>query len=151
MAKNKSARDYWLYVATSAPTAADEANDANYSLVGLATEHSLSRSRGAIDVSTKDDGDDSSFIAGRRNQTVSMSGIFDHTEDAGYTKLSDAYEAANGTVYFLLTSTNSGDTEWYGSGVITDLSLTFSDESPSTFSTTIQASGTVTEATGTSS
>ena len=151
MAKNKSARDYWLYVATSAPSAAAEANDAAYALVGLATEHSLSRSRGAIDVSTKDNGDDSAFIAGRRNQTVSMSGIFDHTEDAGYTKLSDAYEASNGTVYFLLTSTNSGDTEWYGSGVITDLSLTFSDESPSTFSTTIQVSGTLTEATGTSS
>lgn len=148
MAKNKSARDYWLYVATSAPTAAADAADAAYALVGLATEHSLSRSRGAIDVSTKDNGDDSAFIAGRRNQTVSMSGIFDHTEDAGYTKLSDAYEAANGTVYFLLTSTNAGDTEWHGSGVITDLSLTFSDESPSTFSTTVQVSGSLTEVTG---
>ena len=148
MAKNKSARDYWLYVATSAPTAAADATDAAYALVGLATEHSLSRSRGAIDVSTKDDGDDSAFIAGRRNQTVSMSGIFDHTEDAGYTKLSDAYEAANGTVYFLLTSATAGDTEWHGSGVITDLSLTFSDESPSTFSTTVQVSGSLTEVSG---
>lgn len=149
MAKNKSGRDYLLYAATSAPTAAAEANDAAYALVGLCTEHSLNRSRGAIDVSTKDSGDNSTFISGRRNETVTMSGIFDHTEDAGYTKLSDAFEASDGTVYFLLTSTNTGDTEWHGSGVITDLSLTFSDEAASTFNAAVQVSGALTEATGT--
>lgn len=149
--KNKSGRSYLMYAATSAPSAAAEANDAAYALVGLATEHSLNRSRGAIDVSTKDSGDDSTFISGRRNQTISVSGVFDHTEDDGYTKLSDAYEASNGTVYVLLTSTNSGDTEWYGSGVITDLSVSFPDEGASTFSASIQLSGTVTEATGSTS
>ncbi len=150
MAKNLSGRDYLVYAATSAPTTAAEANDAAYALVGKATDISISRSRNAIDVSTKDDGDNSTFISGRRNETVSISGIFDHTEDAGYTKLSDAFEASNGTVYFLVTSTNTGDTEWHGSGVITDLSTSFTDESASTFTATIQASGAVTEVTGTS-
>jgi len=147
--KNKSGRSYLLYAATSAPSDATAAGDAAYALVGLATEHNLNRSRGAIDVSTKDSGDDSTFIAGRRNQTVAVSGVFDHTEDSGYTKLSDAYEASNGTVYILLTSTNSGDTEWHGSGVITDLSVSFPDEGASSFSSTIQLSGAVTEVAGT--
>lgn len=147
MAKNKSGRDLLLYASVSSPGTASAAS--SYTLVGLATEHNLNRSRGAIDVSTKDSGDDSTFIGGRRNQTVTVSGVFDHTEDNGYTVLSNAYESASGTVYWLLTSTTNGDTEWYGSGVITDLSLSFGDEAASTYSATIQCSGTVTEATGT--
>lgn len=150
MPKNLSGRDYVAYAATSAPSDATAANDAAYSLIGKATDISISRSRNAIDVSTKDDGDESAFISGRRNQTVSISGIFDHTEDAGYTKLSDAYEASNGTVYFLVTSTNSGDTEWHGNGVITDLSTSFADESASSFTATIQVNGALTEVAGTS-
>lgn len=147
MAKNKSARDYLLYASATTPSTASAAS--SYTLVGLMTEHNLNRSRGSIDVSTKDSGDDSTFISGRRNQTLSGSGIFDHTEDAGYTVLSNVYESASGLVYFLLTSTTNGDTEWHGSGILTDLSLTFADESPSTFSMSVQVSGTLTEVTGT--
>lgn len=149
MAKNLSGRDYLAYAGTSSPSDGSSASDAAYSLVGKVTDISISRSRNAIETSTKDDGDESTFISGRRNQTVTISGYFDHTEDAGYTKLSDAYEASNGTVYFLVTSTTSGDTEWYGSGVITDLSTNFADESTSTFTATIQVSGALTEAAGT--
>ncbi len=150
MAKNLSGRDYLVYAGTTEPTSAIDAGDANYSLVGKAMDISISRSRNAIDTSTKDDGDGSSFIAGRKNESVSISGLFDHTEDAGYTKLSDAFEASNGTVYFLVTSTNTGDTEWYGSGVITDLSTSFADESASSFTASIQVNGTITEVVGTS-
>ena len=147
MAKNFSGRDLLFYAATSAPSDASDASD--YTLVGNVTSTSLSRSRNALDKSSKDDGDNSTFIAGRRNQSVSVSGNFDHTEDAGYTVLSDAYEAANGTVYWLISSTTSGDTEWHGSGPITQLDLQFDDESISTFSCAIQASGAVTEVAGT--
>lgn len=147
MAKNKSGRDILFYAKQTSPATASAAS--SYTLVGLSQALDISRSRGAIDVSTKDSGDESSFISGRRNQTISVSGVFDHTEDSGYTVLSDAYEASNGTVYFLATSTTNGDTEWYGSGVITDLSVSFPDEGASTYSCTIQVSGALTEATGT--
>ena len=147
--KNKSGRSYLMYAATSAPSDATAAGDAAYALVGGCTANDLSRARASIDVSTKDDGDNSVFIGGRRTQTISGSGVFDHTEDSGYTKLSDAYESSSGSAYVLLTSTNTGDTEWHGSGVITDLSVSFPDEGASTFSSTIQLSGAVTEVTGT--
>lgn len=146
---NLAGRAYLCYAGTSAPSDATAAADAAYALIGKATDISISRSRNAIDTSTKDDGDNSSFISGRRNETVSISGLFDHTEDAGYTKLSDAFEASNGTVYFLVTSTTSGDTEWHGSGVITDLSTSFADESASTFTATLQVTGALTEVAGT--
>ena len=145
---NLAGRAYLCYAGTSAPSAAADNADAAYALVGKATDISISRSRNAIDTSTKDDGDNSSFISGRRNETVSISGLFDHTEDSGYTKLSDAFEAATGTVYFLVTSATTGDTEWHGSGVITDLSTSFADESASTFTATIQVSGAFTEVAG---
>jgi len=150
MAKNKSGREFLLYVATTAPSAASSASDAAYSLVGLQRNLSFSRSRNAIDTSTKDDGDNSTYIGGRKNQTMTFDCIFDHTEDAGYTKLSDAYESESGLVFFLATSTTTGDTEWHGSGVITDLSPSFPDEDVSTFTASIQISGTLTEAVGTS-
>jgi predicted secreted protein len=147
---NKAGRSYLLYVATTAPDAAASASDAAYSLGGLLRNLSLSRTRNAIDASTKDSGDDSTFIAGRRNQSFTADFVFDHSEDAGYTKLSDAYESASATVYWLITSTTTGDTEWTGSGIVTDLSLAFPDEDVSTYNLAVQASGAVTEATGTS-
>jgi hypothetical protein len=150
MAKNYSGRDFLLYVGTTAPTAASSAADAAYALVGSIRNVSFGRSRNAIDKSSKADGDDSSFIAGRRNQTLSFDGLFDHTEDAGYTKLSDAYESAGGAVYFLATSTTTGDTEWHGNGVITQLDVAFPDEDVSTFTSAIQVSGALTEVVGTS-
>lgn len=146
---NKAGRSYLLYVGTTSPSDASSASDAAYALGGLIRNLSLARTRNAIDVSTKDDGDNSSFIGGRRNQSFTADFVFDHTEDAGYTKLSDAYESASATVYWLITSTTTGDTEWHGSGLVTDLSLAFPDEDTSTYNLAVQASGAVTEATGT--
>lgn len=145
--KNFAGRSYLLYAATSAPSDATAASD--YTLVGDCTASGISRSRNAIDISTKDDGDDSTFIAGRRNWTVSLSGNFDHTLDAGVTLLEDAWEATDGIVYFLLTSTNAGDREFHGQGKITQFDTQFDDESASTFSATIQGSGTLSSVDGT--
>lgn len=148
MAKNFSGRDYLFYVkATSAPSDATAAS--GYTIVGDLTSLSINRSRNVLDRSSKDSGDDRELVAGRRSQNVSGSGYFDHTEDAGYTVLSDAYEAADGKVWWLATSTTSGDTEWHGSGVISDLSSTLDDESISSFSFTIESES-VTEVAGTS-
>lgn len=147
MAKNYSGRDFLLYASTSAPGTASAAS--SYTLVGGIRNVSITRARNAMDKSSKDDGDESTFVAGRRNNTVSFDGVWDHTEDAGYTLLSNAYEAGNGTIYFLVTSTTNGDTEFYGAGVITQLDVAFPDEDISTFTGSIQVSGALTEAAGT--
>ena len=69
MAKNYSGRDLLLYAKATAPSTATTATD--YTLVGDLTDVSITRSRNAIDDSSKDDGDETSVIAGRRNNTVS--------------------------------------------------------------------------------
>lgn len=147
MAKNYSGRDFLLYAATTAPGTASAAS--GYTLVGGIRNVSISRARNAAETSSKDDGDESTFIGLRRNNTVSFDGVWDHTEDAGYTILSNAYEADNGLVYFLVTSTTNGDTEFYGSGILTQLDVAFPDEDISTFTGAIQVSGALTEAAGT--
>lgn len=146
MAKNFSGRDYLFYVSTSSPSDATAASD--YTIVGDLTSLSINRSRNVLDRSSKDSGDDRELVAGRRSQNVSGSGFFDHTEDAGYTALSDAYEADDGTIYWLATSTTSGDTEWHGSGILSDLSSTLDDEAISSFSFTVESES-VTEVAGT--
>ena len=147
MAKNFSGRDYLLYVKTSAPAVGDEI--AGYTKVGFLTALSLGRSRAAMDKSNKDDGDDSTFVAGRRVVTVSGAVVYDHTIEAGQDLFSDAYESSAGLLWFLLTSVNSGDQEIHGNGIVTDWSVTFDDEGISTASFSVQGSGTLTEVTGT--
>jgi len=116
-------------------------------VVGLTQSLSITSARAALDKSNKADGDESTFIGGRRNSTVSFGGVFDHTEDAGYTILSTSYESSAGTVWFLLSPLNASDTEWYGSGIVTQLDKTLDDEAVSGFTCTIQVSGALTEVT----
>lgn len=148
MAKNYSGRDFLLYASTTAPSPAATASE--YTLVGGIRNVDIQRARNAAETSSKDDGDESTFIGLRRNNTLSFDGVWDHTEDAGYTVLSDTYESDSGLVYFLATSTTTGDTEFHGSGILTQLDLSFPDEDISTYSAGIQVSGALTEATGTS-
>lgn len=145
MAKNYSGRDYLFHVLDSSPSS--PAISSEYTLLGLGQSLSISQSRNAMDKSNKADGDNSSFVAGRRNITVSSGGVFDHTEDAGYTILETVFASSDGIVWFLATPLNSGDKEFYGSGVITDLSVTLDDESVSNFTTTIQVTGALVTAT----
>ena len=145
MAKNFSGREYKLSVAGSAPGSPELVS--LYTAVGLGQSLSISQSRNAMDRSSKDSGDDSTFVAGRRNVTVSGSGIFDHAIDAGYTILESAFASSSGDVWLIITPLNASDKEWYGKGKITDLSITLDDESVSTFSTTFQIDGVLTSAT----
>ena len=146
MSKNYSGRDYRLYVkGVSAPSSG--ALLSLYTLVGLGQAAGINQSRNAMDKSNKADGDNSTFVAGRRNNTVSFSGVFDHTIDSGYTVLETALASSDGNVWFLLTSATANDKEFYGKSVITDLSVTLDDEGVSTFTTTLQVDGVLTTAT----
>lgn len=151
MAVNYSGRDYLLYVAPSLPSAPAEANDAVYDLVGFGTSLSFNRNAAAIEKSNKDDGRYTSWLPGRRIETVSGSCIFDHTSDAGQAHFATAFASAAGTIWWLITSTTSGDTEFYGSGILTNYSVSFNDEEPSTIEFEIQSSGASTQAAGTTS
>jgi predicted secreted protein len=148
MSKNYSGREYTLWVSASAPATADES--ASYTQVGLVTDLNLSISRNAIETSNKDDGDSSSFIAGRRNWTADVTAIYDHTSNAGQAIFTTAMNASNGTVYFLFSNgPASADQEFHGSAVITALNFGFPDEETSSVNVTLQGTGALTEVAGT--
>jgi predicted secreted protein len=146
MAVNFKGRDYKLYLAVSAPTPATISTQ--YALCGNLTNVSISTSRNAIDVSTKDSGDNSAFISGRRSTTLTGSALFDHVTDSGQTHLYTALAAENGTVYFLVSDNTTTAEEFYGSGVITQYDVSFPDDDASTLDFTIQVSGAITQANG---
>lgn len=145
--KNFSGRSYLMYVSASTPSDATDPGD--YTLVGDVTASGISRSRAALDKSSKDDGDDSSFISGRRNWTVNVSGNFDHTMDEGVQILEDQWEVSDAAIFFLLTSTNAGDREFHGQGKLTQFDTTFDDEAISSFTAAWQGTGTLTSIDGT--
>jgi hypothetical protein len=102
-----------------------------------------------MDDSNKDDGDETSVIAGRRNNTISGTCNWDHTADAGQAMFTTAYNASNGLVYFLITSATSGDQEFHGSGVCTQADVSFPDEGISSLSFSVAVNGALTEVAGT--
>jgi hypothetical protein len=68
MSVNFKGRDYKLYFAATAPTPTTISTQ--YTLVGNLTTVSISTSRNAIDVSTKDSGDNTDVIAVLMHQQV---------------------------------------------------------------------------------
>ena len=149
MAVNYSGTDYVIYVASAAPSAAAEANDAAYAKLGLNVNLFINGSANDIEKSNKDDGTNTSWLAGRKVETISGSFIFDHTEDSGQAKLQTVWESASRAIWFLVTTVTSGDEEFYGTGVLTGRSLSFNDQEPSTGEFEIRVSGGITQAAGT--
>jgi len=105
------------------------------------TDKAVQSARAALETSTKDDGDESTFIGGRRNSTINGTAYFDRTEDTGQAVLQAAFESATGIIYFLITTDTAGDEEFYGSGVLTSKNISFPDESIMQLDFSIQVSG----------
>lgn len=143
MAVNFKGRDYKLYLKTSAPSPAT--TQAQYTAVGNLLSVSISTSRNAIDVSTKDSGDNSDFIAGRRSTTLSGSARFDHVVDNGAALLYTQLAAESGELWFLVSSATATDEEFYGKGVLTQYDVAFPDDDSSTVDFSIQVTGALTQ------
>jgi hypothetical protein len=146
MSVNFKGRDYKLYLKSSAPSPATISTQ--YTLVGNLLNVSVSTSRNAIEVSTKDDGDNSAFIAGRRSTTVSGSARFDHVVDTGQNLIYTQMVAESGTVYFLITDNTTTAEEFYGSGVLTQYDVSFPDDDASSLDFSIQVNGAITQQNG---
>ncbi len=151
MAVNYSGTDFVLYIGSTEPTAAAEANDAAYTKLGLNVNLAINGTANDIEKSNKDDGTNTSWMAGRKIETISGSFIFDHTEDAGQAVLQAVWESASRAIWWLITTVNSGDEEFYGTGVLTGRSFSFNDQEPSSGEFEIRVSGGITQASGTTS
>jgi hypothetical protein len=146
MSVNFKGRDYKLYMSASSPSKASISSA--YTLVGNLLSVGISTARNAIETSTKDDGDNSAFIAGRRSTTLTGSARFDHVVDAGQTVLYTALTAEGGTVYFLVSDNTTTGEEFYGSGVLTQYDVSFPDDDASTLDFSVQINGAITQANG---
>ena len=131
-------RDIGLYVHAGASAPADLTDKGDYTAVGLVTSRNMDRSRNAIDVSDADSGDDMDYLAGRRGRTLNVEGHYDATHEAGYVILKAAYDAAGTeSIYWLLSSGETGDKQEYGRGIVTALNLSGDDDAAATFSAVI--------------
>lgn len=131
--------DLKLYVSASAPATSDIST--SYTEVGYIIDLNITRTREAIPTSSKTDGDNSSYTAGRRDWSVDVSCLFDKESDAGQLIFDTAWNATDSTVYFLITSNTSGDDEWWGSGLVTAYDNTLPDNAAAGMSATIQGTG----------
>lgn len=142
----KDGRVYSLFLATAAPTTATDSSDAAYAEVLLVRSHNLAEVIAAIDITTKDDGDNSAYTGGRADRDINVSCLLDTAAGTGQTKLKTAIAAAGHGMWFLLTSDVTGDIEWYGQAVPTNRTFDFPDGAPATLDFTLKVNGAITEA-----
>lgn len=136
-------REYKLYTTDDAPAAPTTLSD--YDMVALLTDLSINGTRAAIDKSSKDDGDESTFIAGRRNHTISGTAFYDAAGDAGQEHFKSEFDAVDGLIYFCIANSVVGEKAWHGSGIVTTWTVTFPDEGVAQVDFEIQVSGALTE------
>jgi len=136
----KKGRDIGFYVASgSAPS--DLADASEYTSVGNLTEQSYERSRNMIDVSDADSGDDSDFLPGRRSRTITLEGYYQPDEQAGQEILHDSLEADDDKLYWIISSSTTGDKEIHGRAYVSAINFSAPDEGAATFSATLQVVG----------
>lgn len=99
-----------------------------------------------IDVTTKDSNGWSEFLAGLKTWTMSGSGILDFSATEGVDEIFD--DLSNGTIGSIKFSTSeTGDSEFSGSGLYTNLQISAPKEDKVTFSFNLQGSGVLSKAT----
>ena len=131
-----------VYVKSSAPSVAKD--ESEYTLVGKVINTSIPGARGVIDISSKDEYPNRALLSGERNESLSLTCRYKHTQDAGQLVLMNQYYAAGGDVYFLVSTNVAGDYCFSGYGVITARPITVNHKAASDVSFTIEVSGVIT-------
>lgn len=113
--------------------------------VARVTSSSLESSANAVDVSNKDSGRNSEFLAGRTSHTASAEAIFSNDLNSleGYETLWSDFMAGN-IVDVVISNEVVGDKEWAFGAIITGLPIEFPDDESVTFSIEFQVTGAVT-------
>lgn len=98
-----------------------------------------------IDVTTKDSNGWAEFLHGLKNWQMSGSGILDFAATEGVDEIyEDLIAGTVGTIKF--STSQTGDSEWTGSGLYTNLQISAPKEDKVTFSFSIQGTGALTKA-----
>lgn len=113
------------------------------SLIGAATDCSLSMSAEVIDTSTKDSSAWRSVLPGMRSATMSCSGLIDY-QGTDY-DVDDLMTAFTGRTELTLVFQNEevGDTKFTATGYITSLEQSAGVEDTATYSATFELTGAI--------
>lgn len=146
MGKDKGT-DFGLYVNSSDP-GSGYGDITNYDLVGFGQDLGLSIDRDMIESSDKDEGDDATFVGGRRTQEIThtVNGDITDGNDVGQdTILSALNDSTGAKVWFLITDNVSGNIQWYGTFIPANAEWTFPDQGMVEIDLTLQITGAVTK------
>ena len=112
-------------------------------VVGQATECSISLSQETIDVTTKDSSQQRELIGGLKSGSISISGLVDVGAGDGKITLHDQY-VTGGIVTCIFDDGASGGKTYSSDGIITSLEFSGGTEDAATYSASIELSGALT-------
>ena len=108
--------------------------------VGYLTSISVSSDADTLDTSNQSTGKFRENIMGRMGSTVSFDGLFRFDATEGFTQFFDDMKTGT-AVSILVSNENAGDSEFAGTGNITSIELSISDNEIVTFSGEFLISG----------
>ena len=108
--------------------------------VGYLTSISVSSDADTLDTSNQSTGKFRENIMGRMGSTVSFDGLFRFDATEGFTQFFDDMKSGT-AVSILVSNENAGDSEFAGTGNITSIELSISDNEIVTFSGEFLISG----------
>lgn len=134
-------KEYNLYASATSKSGGSRFVSGNFTQVLLLTAINLNNGTAEHDISTMDNGFNQALLGGRRSVTLSASGLFNITGDAGQEIFETAVNAstqATKKIYCLFSTDVAGDKEWYFSAIVTQWDISAPDEGPATISITLR-------------
>jgi predicted secreted protein len=104
----------------------------------VATSHELSLSQDTIEVTSKDSSGKAEYLPGKRDGTISIEGFVDPNAN----EFADIFNLYGSTVSFEYNDSNK---KYTGNAIVTELTRSGENDSPETFSASLQITGFVTE------
>ena len=128
----------------------DQAGGSTYTVIGNSLDVTLSYTHSPRETTNQDSGGNASFLEGKRSYTIDFNALHsvDGTNRFGLWFATLVSSSLRGFVTYKVTSTNTGDETFTGSGYITSLvQASGGPESNATFNGSIQGTGTLTAGT----
>jgi TP901-1 family phage major tail protein len=113
----------------------------SFSKVAVATSTELSLSQDTIEVTSKDSSGKAEYIPGKKDGTISVEGFVDPSND----EFSNFFGYLNSTLRVKVSDQVSGNQEYEGDAIVTELTRSGENDSPETFSASLQLTGFINE------
>jgi predicted secreted protein len=124
-----------MYVGTSQPTNPEDDTDQNYTLVGLLVSNDFNGEGNILTAADKAVSGFTSSLVGTRSYSINVEAHRKNVVDDGHKILRDAWVDGADTVYWLITTGNTGDTCVYGEAAVS----AYSEANPTDDFTTLAA------------